>query len=432
MSIWRLIGREIGYRRLNFALAALAVLVAVGSVVAVLTLLRGHAVRAERIQEAKSEKVGQTAFELKDDARRIMKGLGYNVLILHADQDLGEFYTRGQASKLFPEEYADRLAQSNIVLVQHVLPSLHRRLEWPEQKKKIILVGTRGEVQRMHMNPKKPMIQPVPESEMVVGYVLADEVGLEVGQEVKLLGRTFTIRKIHDRRGDEDDYTAWINLSDAQVLFDQSGEIDTILALSCYCANASLSEMEDKITDLLPDTRLITLEHEAAIRQASRASAGKRASQFVELEEAGRESLTMERKVLAAWVVPLVVVGCIVWVGLMTLGNVRTRRREIGILRAMGVRGRQVVGMFLGRAVMVGLIGSIAGYAIGFALAVLWDGRSAAEGALTGGPAGAAALFGPALLVGALLVAPVLSAAASLMPALLAAQDDPAMVLREE
>jgi len=432
MSIWRLIGREIGYRRLNFALAALAVLVAVGSVVAVLTLLKGHDLRAGRIEQAKSEKAGEIGHNLKDDARRIMLGLGYNVLILHADQELGEFYTHGQASKVFPEEYADRLAQSNIVLVQHVLPSLHRRLEWPEKKKRIILIGTRGEVQRAHMNPKKPMIQPVPKGEMVVGRMLADEAGLQVGQNVPLLGRTFTVRLIHDRRGDEDDYTAWINLSDAQDLFQQPGEVDTILALSCYCASATLSEMEAQITGLLPNTRIITLEHEAALRRATRAAAGKRADEFVELDEAGRQSLQSEREVLAAWVVPLVVIGCVVWVGLMALGNVRARRREIGVLRAMGVRGGQVVGMFLGRAVLVGVIGSVAGYGIGFVVAVLWDGRSAGEGLLAGGPAGAAALFGPVLLVGALLLAPVLSAAASLMPALLAAQDDPAVVLREE
>jgi len=432
MSIWRLVAKEIGYRRLNFALAAVAVLVAVGSVVGVLTLLKGHRLRAEQIETVQSEKAGEIGFKLKDDARRIMKGLGYNVLILHREQDLGEFYTRGQASRLFPEEYADRLAQSNIVLVQHVLPSLHRRLEWPEKQKRIILIGVRGELQRMYMDPKKPMIQPVPEGEMVVGRVLADEAGLDVGQTVQLLGRKFKVAKIHERRGDEDDYTVWISLAEAQEMFGQPDKIDTILALSCVCADASLGTMEEQITALLPETRVIRLEHEAAIRRASRASAGKRAGEFLELGEAGRQSLRSERQALATWVVPLVVVGCIVWVGLMALGNVRARRAEIGILRAMGVRSGQVVGIFLGRAVMVGLIGAVVGYAVGFALAALWDGREAGEGLLTSGPAGAAALFGPGLLAGVLLLAPILSAAASLVPALLAAQEDPAMILREE
>jgi len=432
MSIWRLIAKEILYRRLNFALAALAVLVAVGSLVAVLTLLKGHDVRTEGIAAAQAQQAGEISHGLQDDARRITLGLGYNVLILQRDQDLGEFYTRGQASKTFPEAYADRLAKSNIVLVQHVLPSLHRRLEWPEKQKQIILIGARGEVQRGHMNPKKPLIQPVAPGEMVVGNVLAKEAGLEIGQKVTLLGREFAVAKIHDRRGDEDDYTAWINLADAQEMFNQEGKIDTILALSCFCADASLGSMEEQITGLLPETRVISLEHEAAIRRATRASAGQRADEFVALDKAGHDSLRVERAALAAWVIPLVVVGCIVWVGLMALGNVRARRPEIGILRAMGVRGGQVVAIFLGRAVMVGLIGAIVGYGLGFAVAAVWDAREAGEGALAGGSVGPAALFGPGLLVAVLALAPVLAAAASLVPALLAAQEDPAVVLREE
>ena len=125
MSIWRLVAREIGYRRLNFSLAALAVLVAVGTVVGVLTLLKGHRLRAERIAEAQSERAGRIGFELKDDARRITKDLGYNILILPKDQNLAEFYTSGGASKTMPIEYAQTLADSRIVIVRHLLACGH-------------------------------------------------------------------------------------------------------------------------------------------------------------------------------------------------------------------------------------------------------------------------------------------------------------------
>jgi len=432
MSIWRLIAKEIGYRRLNFALAAVAVLVAVGSVVAVLTLLKGHRLRAEQIETVQSEKAGEIGFQLKDDARRITKDLGYNVLILPVKQNLAEFYTSGGASKTMPVEYAQTLADSRIVIVRHLLPSLHRRVEWPQIGEPIILIGTRGEVPRSHLDPKKPMIEAVAPGTVVVGRVLAEKANLEVGSGVRLLGREFKVTKIHERRGNEDDVTAWINLAEAQELLEQPGRINAILALSCLCADTSLGSLTEQITGLLPDTQVIKLEHEAAIRRASRASAGQRAEEFLQLGEAGRRSLRSERQALATWVVPLVVVGCIVWVGLMALGNVRARRAEIGILRAIGVRGGQVVGIFLGRAVMVGLIGAVVGYAVGFALAAVWDGREAGEGLVASGPAGAAALFGPGLLVGVLLLAPLLSAAASLVPALLAAQEDPAMILREE
>ena len=432
MSIWRLIAREITYRRLNFGLAAVAVLVAVASVVGVLTLLKGHHVRAERIEALQSEKAGEIGAGLRDDARRIMLGLGYNVLILPKDQSLAEFYTSGGASKTMPIEYAQTLADSQIVIVRHLLPSLHRRVDWPAIGEPIIVIGTRGEVPRSHLDPKKPMIDAVQPGTVVVGCVLAEKANLQVGSTIPLLEREFKVTKIHERRGNEDDVTAWIHLAEAQELFQQPGRINAILALSCLCADTSLGSLTEQITGLLPETQVIKLEHEAAIRRATRAAAGNRAKEFLALGEAGRRSLQFEREALATWIVPLVVVGCIVWVGLMALGNVRARRMEIGILRAMGVRGGQVVGIFLGRAVLVGLIGAVVGYVAGFVLAVEWDARDAGEGLVASGPAGAAALFGPGLLLGALLLAPMLSAAASLVPAVLAAQEDPALILSEE
>ena len=48
MTIWRLILREIVCRKTNFLLSALAVLVAVGSVVAAISLLDRYAVRGEQ------------------------------------------------------------------------------------------------------------------------------------------------------------------------------------------------------------------------------------------------------------------------------------------------------------------------------------------------------------------------------------------------
>jgi len=432
MTVWRLVAKEIGYRRLNFALGAVAVLMAVGCVVAVRTVLSGYDVRAEGIGEDLKARTRDIGSNLKDDARRLMLELGYNVLILHKDQDLGEFYAQGRASKLMPETYAEKLAASKRLLVRHLLPSLQERIVWPEQDEPIILIGTRGEVPQTHLDPKKPMIAAVPKGTMVLGSVLAQKANLEVGKRVKLFGKTFAISKIHERRGNEDDATAWIDLAEAQELLGKPGRISAILALGCLCVTEVPGGVSKQITAILKDTQAIELLREAAIRRATRTAVGNRANQFVGLEKAGRESLGAEREALAAWVILPVVLGCVVWVGLLALGNVRRRRTEIGILRAMGVRAGRIVAIFLARALLVGLIGAVVGYAVGFAVAVGWDAREAGGEALGAKAVGAAALFAPLLLRAALGLAPLLSALASLVPAMMAAQQDPAAVLSEE
>jgi hypothetical protein len=429
MNVWRLAAREIGYRRLNFGLGALAVLVAVGCLVAELTLLRAHDVRAENIADSKEALTRDMVGRLQDDYRKMMKDLGYNLLILSKDQDLGEFYSLGHATRTMPEEYVARVANSKILTVQHLLPSLQQKLEWPEKKVPIILMGTRGEVPLAHRDPMKPILAAVPPGEMIVGRVVADRVGLKKGDKTTLLGKEFLVRQAHPERGNEDDVTVWIDLEQAQEILGKPGEIHAILALSCFCAESNIEAIRKEIGEILDHkAQVIELSREAAIRRAARGRAEAHGDEALTAETAGRDQLRRERHAVAEWIVPLVVVGCIVWVGLLALGNARDRRGEIGILRAIGVRSIQVLTIFLARAVLMGLIGAVAGYVLGFAVAAVWDARE------SGGQeaVGVAALFGPGLLAAALVAAPLLSAVASLVPAMMAARQDPAVVLREE
>jgi len=429
MTLWRLVTREIAYRRLNFGLAVLAVLVAVGCLVAELTLLRAHEVRAERLSDAQDARTRRMVGRLADDYRVITKQLGYNVLVLPARQDLGRFYLEGYATETMPEEYARRLAESRLVTVQHLLPSLQEKMEWPERKFPIVLVGTRGEAPQGRRDPKDPIQPPVAKGTMVVGHVAARRLGLAPGQAAALLGRTFSVAKVHPPRGNEDDVTVWIDLAEAQALLGKAGRINAILALSCLCAEATPEGIRREITTVLDNNvQVLELTPQAATRRAARLRAAEHADEAVAAQAAGHEQLRLVREALAAWIIPLVVVGATVWVGALAFGNVRDRGGEIGILRAVGWRARQILAVFLAKAVLVGLAGGAAGYAAGFAVAAAWDAREAAAG----DGVGMAALFGPWLMVASVLAAPVLAALAGLVPALLAARQDPAVVLREE
>ena len=111
-------------------------------------------------------------------------------------------------------------------------------------------------------------------------------------------------------------------------------------------------------------------------------------------------------------------------VGILTIMTiaVRERRREIGLLRALGARQGQILALFLGEAVLLATLGGLAGLTVG---------------------AGGAWLLGttvPALPVhiawGFVLLAEVTAAliglAAGVLPALAAAGLDPVMALRDE
>jgi putative ABC transport system permease protein len=120
-----------------------------------------------------------------------------------------------------------------------------------------------------------------------------------------------------------------------------------------------------------------------------------------------------------------VLVAGAVWVALLAVFNVRDRRQEIGILRALGKGGERIAVLFLGKAVFLGLVAAVIGAALG-TWAVLEFGPSLF-------PVTKKAIQASWPLAGAVWVAtPVFAALASFIPAMLAVSHDPAETLRED
>lgn len=425
MNMIRLILREIVFRKLSFALGVLSVLMAVGCLVAAWTILRKHDARTEQIVAAKEAETRSRMANLEDDYRKITLKMGFNILILPKEQNLADLYADDFASKYMPEEYATRLAKSRVATINHVLPSLQQKVKWTEQDRTILLMGVRGEVY-IQSKQQKPLLQPVATGQMILGAELGRNLKLKPGDQTHLLGRTFTITKVNETRGNKDDITVWINLTEAQELLGKQGQINAILALDCTCDTLDrLGLIRAELARILPDTQIIEFQSQALARAEARQRAGTEAEAAIEQEKQNRAKLRQEREAFAAVLVPVVMLGSAVWIGFLALANVRERRVEIGILRALGLRSRQILGLFLGKAALTGLAGAALGYAGGVTVGAFW--RETGQATAVAVP-----WFHPQLFLTVLLAAPLLAALASWIPALLAAQQDPAVILREE
>jgi putative ABC transport system permease protein len=303
---------------------------------------------------------------------------------------------------------------------------VERRIRWPEQgQRTIALVGTRGEVPQAHLAPGEPMMAAVPLGAAVLGYEIWHSLGLKVGDTITLLGRQFQVSTLHPQRGTSDDITIWIDLAQAQELLGLKGRINAILALKCQCEGSDVASIRRDVGRLLPGVQVIELASKAMTRAEARDRAAAAAQTAIEAERTHLARMRRERESFAGWLLPLVTLGAAAWIGLLALMNVRERTPEIGILRALGLRSRQVMTVFLARALLVGLAGAMLGYAVGFAVGLL-SGGIAVEAHT------AAALFDPWLLGVVIAAAPMLAALASLPPALIAVRQDPAVVLRGE
>ncbi len=428
MKIVQLVAKEIRHRKLNYSLSVLATMIATASLIGSIVLLRAHDIRSNSILRQKEADLELRMDKLQDDTRKAMLKLGFNIVILPKNQNLSDWYADDYSVKYMPESYVDRIAESDIVSVRHLLPSLQQKIKWAERKRTIILVGTRGEVPNLHLSPQKPLVEPVPAGTITLGYELHQSMDIKVNDRVQLMGKTFTVHNLHEERGNKDDITAWIHLREAQELLGRMGQINAILALECLCTGNALPTIRREIAALLPGTQVIERGSRALARAEARTQVAREAEVSIEKERQGREILRRERERMASVLMPVIVLACALWIALMCFINVRSRREEIGILRTVGVSANRIFKLFISKHLSIGILGGFLGFLLGSLLAVFLGGS---DQIVPMGMIGSI-WFWLAMAALAVIGASLLTVLAGWIPAMVASRQDPAEVLREE
>jgi putative ABC transport system permease protein len=109
------------------------------------------------------------------------------------------------------------------------------------------------------------------------------------------------------------------------------------------------------------------------------------------------------------------------------------RTREIGILKALGMKSKTVLAIFLGESVIIGVMGAIIGIALGWALANVTTSILGSESFMSGGSGLAITpLLTPEVLVGAFVFGIGVSVIFALYPAWRASKLKPVDALRYE
>lgn len=428
MSLWRVVLREWRFRAGNALAGALAVGLTVGVWAGGLVLLRGSAARTVQAMGKTRERIRQDLEVFQDEMRKAMLKLKFNLVVLPEGQDLAAWHADGEIRGTLPESYLRTLAESGAATIQHLLPIVQKRVWWEEKGRRIILVGTRGELVHAGSNRKQALVQPVPPGTIVLGHELHRSLGLAVGDTVTLMGRSFRVHACHEERGNQDDITAWVDLAEAQDLLGMRGQIHAVMALECLCAGApGPDKFRAEIRRILPHTDVVELGVPALARFEARAKLAAEAEAEARRQEEAREALQRSRERVAAGLAPLALAAGMGAVAALALANVRARGPELALLRGLGWREAHILTLVLGRYGLAALPGAAAGCAAGVAGGVLlaaWLDPVRLEGPpplLTGGEAAALAAAG------------VLTAlVAAWLPALLAARLDPARGLNPE
>jgi putative ABC transport system permease protein len=354
---------------------------------------------------------------------RELEALGANVLVLPPGVTLQDYYAADLHGQTMPEQHVHQLAFSNLEGVQNLSPKLCLPARLGDRS--VILTGIlpQSEFQAKatwqaarlftkHKGCKRACgtgeagpdslarqrtVQQLGQGEAILGADIAAATGIAAGQQVELLGEKLTVSAVLPATGTVDDGRVFAHLHTVQRMAGV-GEVVNVIEIMGCCEDVAQGLVE-QLGVLLPGTKVVTI------------------AQVVQTQVSINR--LMER---LSWLFLAILVGMAgASIANATAANVRERRREIGTLMAIGATPSFVARLFLGKALLFGLVGSLAGFAAGTAIAVALGDRWA------GVPVAPLPVLGLWAVAGAMLT----SAAAAWWPARAAARLDPCVSFQE-
>lgn len=323
--------REIARRRRGL-LVPLAVVVCVAAIFTVVWTLRDATVQR---------------------VRRVMAQMGNNLLFVPREASTDNYYSaRGVQAEMSSDLAEELCARCPITSkhATHFVAKFQRRVRVNDAE--VILTGFH--VIHGGHRPKEPrrrrsfLDDHLEPGHAILGSEAARLAKLEKGEKFSVGGGEFTVKYVLPEFGVLDDSRIWARLDEVQALYGKDGVIHGVDALGCMCSGPYFESIKKETATRMPQLRML---HRAVV-------ADTRVKSRVAVEGVG-----------GVVILVVMILGAVAILAMMT-SEVRERRREIGVLLAMGAGGGRVALMFLPKIVLVGALGGLLGWGLGTVLAV--------------------------------------------------------------
>lgn len=178
--------------------------------------------------------------------------------------------------------------------------------------------------------------------EALIGSTLAEKNELEPGDTFTMYSQTFTVKGIFDAGNQFQNSGLIVPLKTLQILTEQPGAVTSAVAV------------------------VDTSDNVASVVESLKSSLGDKAdiTSQVEQAEASVASLESIANLALGGVIGAAVAGAVIILLSMVM-IVRERRREIGVMKAIGGTNRSVITQFMSEALALTVIGGVVGLTLG-------------------------------------------------------------------
>ncbi|MFQ5511539.1 MAG: ABC transporter permease [Candidatus Krumholzibacteriia bacterium] len=341
---------------------------------------------------------------LHDRSKEQLLRFGANIIVQPKGEPLDLYSGTVSSEVLLPSSYVNEIrAIKHKKMLVAVSPKLYDRFEVGERS--LLVAGITPDESKAKpwwMIESRLVTSEFPENKQILlGHHAAARLDADVS-EITLGEEVFTVSGVLDETGSPDDFLAFVPLAELQRISRKKGMVNLIeVSTSCIaCKAMNVYDVTKEIGRILP-ADASTL----AVRQIAEAQMG-----------------TLKKITRFAITTYVVVLGLCAFILINYMSaSVDARRREIGMLLAMGMDPRTVQRVFVSKVLVFAAVGGILGYVAGSAISAIL------------GPviAGAKVLPVYTLLPTALGVAIGLGAISSIIPARRISALDPVEALRE-
>jgi putative ABC transport system permease protein len=356
-----------------------------------------------------------------------LEALGANILILPKSATVQDYYSADFNGGEIPEDYIHVLVNSDIKGIDNLSPKLSMDIEI--KGKKAILTGILprnefkskalwrgalgifskpedcvavcnipGIIDSSKNIKRNRVIDDLAEDVVLAGSDIAGILAIEQGDSIKIKGKSFFVEAILPITGTVDDSRIYTHLRTVQKFSNKKSALNVIEIMGCC---AAISEgLIKKINQLLPNAKVVTI------------------TQIIQTKI--KTNRLMNKLSMVTLIIILIIGGASM--ANYMYANVYERRREIGIMSAMGAKPAWIVKVFIMKSIIIGFVGGIIGYVLGTVMALFLGPKLA----------GLPVLPMPVLALYALIISLVISVAASILPAIKATKVDPFIIIQED
>ena len=388
MNPFKLVIKELLYRKVSSLIILVTVIAASTVSVAIYTLSKAS----------------------ENETRKIMREQGLNLYIFPKGTNLIDFYSVNN-TPTFPENYVDTLAESKTFdAVRHLTGILQLKYpDWTDpngSKHQIVVMGYKDEAMQRFLSKQETMGFDVEQGTVHIGSLLS--VNIPEGEKFKITGKDgsqheFEIAKrLEEGKGMLDQGVAF-NLADLQEILGMEGQINKIEALGCVCHDGRIKNARKQVQNIFSNLEVTEIGSIADARENQRLMMNKYGS----------------------FIIPFILIVSMLISALLFYSNVNSRKYEIGIMKAMGKSKSFILFIILLKALLLGFVGSVAGFFAGSFIAEYFGKEIFRFTAMSIKPLWS-------LLGFSILIFPILWMISSWIPALVATQVDAAKTLGKE